>query len=637
MVDSELNIRPSEMVPIKEGLEPISTGGSDFVMMRRLGYLTVDKTAMFPLLIAKWHVFISRPRRFGKSLLISQLKELFLHGAHSECFNGFAIQKLWQPQICEHVIMLDFSEMGRSHLTFEAELCQKLRTAFSEAGFAGAHEVAPQCSKFYIVSDALNELRGNAVLVFLIDEWDFPLSLHLSNETAFESNKHVINQFYSWLRGLESVRFTLVTGIGRYKDTSLFTGQYINDISMDPNFADLLGYTEADVKKYFGNYLSKAASLSNVTEQQLLKKLKYMYDGFCFDEDASLTLFCPLSINAFFSQIYNNHFAEKPKFYSYWVTSSNTPSILRSYLDSHNTDLSFFDNVKKNNVELLQDSFCSPKSFDQISFESILVQTGYLTIKEKVQAPTSDETDESDVFDDLEEPVSPISCSFKCNFTNIEIENLFIKVFVGFLTGSKESSADGMLISKARNIKPALLKCDFLTLVDVLNLFLRNLHYDIYKDADESKYRSMLAFFLRCGINPNMVWEEVPNSIGRADIEVLIGDSLFVFELKLAKASKHISNSSEEDNTPSKEEVDSYISLATILRMTKKAYNQIVRKGYGFGNTELAVKRWYGIVLVISEASHSICYWRAFTTRKNLGQGLIAATNIHNPPNSQAR
>ena len=171
----------------------------------------------------------------------------------------------------------------------------------------------------------------------------------------------------------------------------------------------------------------------------------------------------------------------------------------------------------------------------------------------------------------------------------------------------------------------------------MLNLFLRNLHYDLYKDADESKYRSMLAFFLRCGINPNMVWEEVPNSIGRADIEVLIGDSLFVFELKLAKASKHISNSSEEDNTPSKEEVDSYISLATILRMTKKAYNQIVRKGYGFGNTELAVKRWYGIVLVISEASHSICYWRAFTTRKNLGQGLIAATNIHNPPNSQAR
>lgn len=119
---------------LRNGLTPLVTGGSDFVTIRRKGYLFVDKTALLPELVAKWHVFVARPQGFGKSILVSMLKELFTNGADSPYFDGLAVQNLWHEPICEHVLVFDFMDLGAPD-TFEADVCGMMRFAFVQAGF----------------------------------------------------------------------------------------------------------------------------------------------------------------------------------------------------------------------------------------------------------------------------------------------------------------------------------------------------------------------------------------------------------------------------------------------------------------------------------------------------------------------
>lgn len=250
------------------GLQPIVSVGTDFAMMRRKGYLFVDKTALLPHLLHKWHVFVARPQGFGKSILVSMLKELFTHGAQSPCFDGLAVQKEWNEPICEHVLVLSFTGLYVPD-TFEADVCNMLRFAFVQAGFVDALTVAADCTDLMVVADSLDLLRQDAEMVVLIDDWDEPLSRNLGNPTAFASNKAVLDTFYAWLRELNGVRFSLVTGVGRYSDSAFFSGHYLNDISNisnDPDWAGLLGYTEADLQQHFGPYLTRAAALLHMSE-----------------------------------------------------------------------------------------------------------------------------------------------------------------------------------------------------------------------------------------------------------------------------------------------------------------------------------------------------------------------------------
>lgn len=120
-----------------DGLQKVVTGGSDFLSLREQGYLMVDKTALLPLLAVKRYVFLSRPRRFGKSMLLSMLKELYTNG--TEKFKGLAVheQGLWHEPTTPHVILIDFNELSNPN-TFEKDLLCRLCSAFEKAGFHGA-------------------------------------------------------------------------------------------------------------------------------------------------------------------------------------------------------------------------------------------------------------------------------------------------------------------------------------------------------------------------------------------------------------------------------------------------------------------------------------------------------------------
>lgn len=608
-------------------LAPLATGGSSFRTWRKKGFLLVDKTELLPKLVSKWNVFLSRPRRFGKSLLLSMLKELYTNG--TEQFAGLAVHSTWREDRCK-VLLFDFFGLSDPR-TFEADLCTRLRSAFFQAGFTWAHEVVPGCTNLSTLAFTSSDLLGDESVVVLIDEWDFPLSANLHERSAFELNRAVLSRFYAWLRTLPNVEFTLVAGIGRYENTFTISGQYINDISMDPQFAALLGYTQAELESNFAPYLPRAAARLKLSEAELLRQLKLRYDGFCFDYNISLSLYNPYSINSFFAQLgAETQGAEalgaesaEPEMYfpSFWLQSGNTPSILRTYLNKNAADFSLLDSVS-HGIELAQKKFTQPATFDGVSYDSLLVQTGYYSIKSFA----------------YKSPRDPFQHVFTCDFTNTEVRDMYASVVVGYLTQSHGDEPTSDIKDCATHAVQALVQHDIARFVQQLNYYLRHIHYDIWANAHEAHYRSMIALFFSIEIESYLVRQEVPNNAGRADLEVQLGDSLFVFELKLVAApAKDGANKSKRKRRTT---VSTAVTAAedcaagdntAVLKLSHQAYDQIIAKGYGLGSAPKSVKHWYGIVLVIDAKARQVRLGRMFTTGQELGQTLEDALTIQKP------
>ncbi len=599
-----------------DGLQKVVTGGSDFLSLREQGYLMVDKTALIPMLVTMRNVFLSRPRRFGKSTLLAMIKELYTNG--TEKFKGLAVheQGLWHEPIIHHVILIDFNELSNPN-TFEKDLLCRLCSAFEQAGFHSALELQYKDNHLNTIYGELIKLQQNEHIVVLIDEWDFPLSSNLHDREAFEKNKEILKGFYSWLRGLDNVDFTMVTGIMRFKDTAVLTGQYIYDISMEPTFAPLLGYTKEELKTNFAAYITKTAALNNSSEDELLKKIELKYDGFCFDADAALSLYCPLSINAFFRQVYINRKAP-PRFDSFWMDTANTPQGLRKYLKLHQIDFDKLEQIKATGITLTQNQFTSQMTFDNVELVPLLVQGGFMSVKGVVDPEEDDRYDRQ----------------LLCKFTNAEVEKLYAKVLLGYITDS--SSGDGLLDNEMwayiRKVATAVRGRDIITAVNGINAVLAHINYELWANEQDREvfYRVLIALILEIGLGPNNVRQEVPNNNGRSDIEVLVGDSLVVFELKLARNKKRKSAKKAADAAKTSLLTEP-ASLATQIRLSKEAYDQVVNKGYGSGTMSYRLKHWYGVVLVVSAASRQICYWRHFDRDQELGHGAVKPIVLNNP------
>ena len=311
-------------------LQAITIGNSDFKDVIDSGTLFVDKTAHLAKLAQFKKVFLTRPRRFGKTLMLSTLQELFSHGAKdNHYFDGLAVQSLWSDPNCYPVINLSFFGLSNPK-TFEFELCEHLRTACELAGFDDVSSINPNLSKISQLLGRLNIIIAGTKIVVLIDDWDYPLSANLNNFNDYEDSREILRQLFRWLRLLQNVRFTLVTGICSYENTSFFAGQEVIDISMEPLFADLVGYTEDEVKTYFAPHIKAATKLLDCSEDELLGKLKQKYDGFCFDKNASVSVYCTGSINNFFQQIVL-HPDLKPEFFNFRINNANAPKAIRVF------------------------------------------------------------------------------------------------------------------------------------------------------------------------------------------------------------------------------------------------------------------------------------------------------------------
>ncbi len=325
-------------------------------------YLYVDKTALIYKLVSNNnYVFLSRPRRFGKSLLMSTLEAYFR--GERELFKGLAIDELEKDWKSYPVFRFDLS--GISYNDSDAIIrkisvyLRKWEKQYGVEPFGGIAE------RFSILLDEVYESTGKEIVI-LIDEYDKPLLDSISNDTLYEHNRNELNGFYGVLKERdECIKFCMITGVTKIGKVNIFSGlNNLGDISLLPQYNAICGITESEFREYFRHSITDFANNHDLTEDETWEKFKQLYDGYLFASSGE-NVYNPYSVlSAFLDAKLNNH---------WFSTGSST----------------YLFNVVKRSRMPVDDLEGARRSEDELSgitdlksdMASVLFQSGYLTIK----------------------------------------------------------------------------------------------------------------------------------------------------------------------------------------------------------------------------------------------------------------
>lgn len=288
----------------------------------------VDKTRQIAsLAMMRRQYCLVRPRRFGKSLLVSTFEALFSEGLKH--FEGLAIQDVWREERCYNVVRLDFSTI--SHFdSVEAFILQFERLLDNAFGKYGFKLQQGEDRLIHLEVDRWLKTQPRQSLVILIDEYDAPLTAVMDNPELFRVVRRRLAAFYAVCKSnVAQLRFFFMTGITKFNQAgSCSELDDLIDISLDPKYSDIVGFTELEIRKYFSPYLKDAAATLGLSEDEVLQKLRQYYGGYCFDEDVSVHVYSPWSVLNFLARPYRG-------FRSYWIESGGQISLLCRYLKDH--------------------------------------------------------------------------------------------------------------------------------------------------------------------------------------------------------------------------------------------------------------------------------------------------------------
>lgn len=353
-------------------MKPIETSTGDFADFRIHGGIYVDKTAYFHRLVENRNsrfLFLARPRRFGKSLMITALKAIFQ--GRRELFDDLDISRTdwaWEKW---PVIHLDFSDVDATDPeAFDVTFAANVKGRLADAGFA-YDDMAPPSVNFGAAIDSLSSANGGRGVVVLIDEYDAPVS-HALDDIAFADGiRKRMSAFYSVMKPRTgAIRFLMMTGVSKFTKLSVFSSlNNILDISMDGGGATMLGYTEDELEKNFEEHLREHARIMGKPYDEYRAEMKRWYNGFRFSPDDATTVYNPISVAL--------TLARKQKYFRATWSSTGRPSTLMNYLKRW--DVLAIDPEHTRNV--------TERAFDTVNLTDLkpvglFFQTGYLTIKD---------------------------------------------------------------------------------------------------------------------------------------------------------------------------------------------------------------------------------------------------------------
>ena len=488
-------------------MKDISSTGS-FIKFYLNNYIYVDKTKYIRDLIKLERVFISRPRRFGKSLTLDTIATLFETGVEPY-FKGTWIYDKWTEPTYP-VLRLNFLNFDKNSIEkFNNKLNSKI-TEFAELNKVTTYKEKEEAEDS--IDHLLEQLRlENRQIVILIDEYDCQMTANINNETLYKQFQEKIKSFYATIKNKWPIKFLGITGVTRLKDVAIFSvGSDINDITNDSAYSQMIGFTRDEIKKYYIDYLKLAASyennctVDNVTEAQiesLLDRLAKNYDGYCFDEDYEKKVFSTWSVNTFFQTMVGK---KKVQFGEYWYDNGGLPSILVNYLKTH--ELNAFEYLnKEKSVTIPVNDFLNPTSLTTINQNVLMCQTGYLTLR---SALTS-----GDLTVDLGIP-------------NGEIYKALNRLLA--INFYKEG-----IYALAKGVRDLLDAGEIKDIVDRFNSVINSVSYDHFSINSESVVQNYLYLFLiGAGIETTT---ESHSSKGRADLIIETKNRRLVFELKYAE------------------------------------------------------------------------------------------------------
>ena len=486
-------------------MKDISSTGS-FIKFYLNNYIYVDKTKYIKDLIKLERVFISRPRRFGKSLTLDTIATLFETGVEPY-FKGTWIYDKWTEPTYP-VLRLNFLNFDKNSIEkFNNKLNSKI-TEFAELNHVTTFKEKEEAEDS--IDHLLEQLRlENRQIVILIDEYDCQMTANINNETLYKQFQEKIKSFYANIKDKLAIKFLGITGVTRLKDVAIFSvGSDINDITNSSAYSQMIGFTRDEIKKFYIDYLKLAASYENncnvdeVTDTQiesLLDRLAQNYDGYCFDEFYKKKVFSTWSVNKFFQSVVSNKFVY---FGEYWYDNGGLPSILANYLQTHKLNaLDYIDKDKTINIKV--NDFKNPTSLTSINQNVLMCQTGYLTLRSPVY---------SKGFMTLGIPNSEVyNALFSLMALNIFDDTKLLSVNEQILTQSKDAGE----------------------ILGLFNTVLNTVSYDNYPISSEAVVQQLLYMYLK-GIC-NSVTAELHSSKGRADLVIESDNRRIVFEFKYAE------------------------------------------------------------------------------------------------------
>ena len=486
-------------------MKDISSTGS-FIDFTLENFIYVDKTEYIPKLVKLKRVFISRPRRFGKSLTLDTIATLFETGVEPY-FKGTWIYDKWTEPTYP-VLRLNFLNFDKNSIEkFNNKLNSKI-TEFAELNHVTTFKEKEEAEDS--IDHLLEQLRlENRQIVILIDEYDCQMTANINNETLYKQFQEKIKSFYANIKDKFAIKFLGITGVTRLKDVESFSvGSDIRDITNSSAYSQMIGFTRDEIKKFYIDYLKLAASYENncnvdeVTDTQiesLLDRLAQNYDGYCFDEDYEKKVFCTWSVNTFLQSVVDK---KKVQFGEYWYDNGGLPSILANYLQTHKLNaLDYIDEDKTINIKV--NDFKNPTSLTSINQNVLMCQTGYLTLRSPVY---------SKGFMTLGIPNSEVyNALFSLMALNIFDDTKLLSVNEQILTQSKDAGE----------------------ILGLFNTVLNTVSYDNYPISSEAVVQQLLYMYLK-GIC-NSVTAELHSSKGRADLVIESYNRRIVFEFKYAE------------------------------------------------------------------------------------------------------
>ena len=487
-------------------MKDISSTGS-FINFYLNNYIYVDKTKYIRDLIKLERVFISRPRRFGKSLTLDTIATLFETGVEPY-FKGTWIYDKWTEPTYP-VLRLNFLDLDKYSLEHFKQKLNAIISSFARDINVKNYEekVEPEDTIYFLLDELRKEKRQ---IVILIDEYDCQMTANINNETLYKQFQEKIKSFYATIKNKWPIKFLGITGVTRLKDVEIFSiGSDINDITNDSVYSQMIGFTRDEIKRYYIDYLKLAASYENkcrveeVTDTQIESMLDMMaqnYDGYCFDEFYKKKVFSTWSVNKFFQSVVSNKFVY---FGEYWYDNGGLPSILVNYLKTH--ELNIFEYLDKDKfLKVSSDDFKNPTALTTINQNVLMCQTGYLTLRSDLNKTST----------------------VALGIPNGEIYKALNRLLANNIFKGNTDITD--------DYGRSLLEVG--TVDDIINLFnsaLNSVSYDNYPIVSESSVQNMLKLYL-LGAHQKVL-SEVHEAKGRADLVVNTDNRRIVFEFKYAK------------------------------------------------------------------------------------------------------
>ena len=471
-------------------MKNITASVYSFEKLRQEGYLYVDKTEYIWNLInpAGGSFFLSRPRRFGKSLTVSTLKAVF--EGRKELFKGLAIYDKpydWEVHPVIHLSFGDYNVTSDAMKELPDYLTEKVKRISAEYGIEVSGSTPALC-----FGDLIDQLAKKIKVVILVDEYDKPILDNITNPEIANIQK-CLKGFYSVLKDRnDKEHFLFVTGVSKFSHVSLFSDlNNLTDITMDARYATMFGYTQEELEANFGDRIEAVAGEQDL--ESFKAKIKEWYNGYRFHRNAK-TVYNPVSFAKFLES--------GGEFNNYWF-STGTPSFLLELIRKNHFS---FEDVLSNPVS----SFAfDAYEVDKLNPLTLLLQTGYLTIDKAVER-----------YGDT---------AYMLRFPNLEVKGSFEAYLTGDYSGLHVDQVKDSVYRLADKVTAG----DVDGFMETMKIFFAKVPYDVHLKNESNFQLLFYSIFMLLGIS---ITAESRTNNGRIDAVATNENFVFVFEFKLNKS-----------------------------------------------------------------------------------------------------